>query len=291
MERQPAGRLSFGITAGDRPWLADLGAALEQWGFDAVWANDTPGRSGIAALGAMAARTRRLELGLGVAPLSERSAAEITDEAGRSGLPLERLVLGVGSGASRSLALVRDGVRELRELLPGQRIAVAAVGPRMCRLAGELADAVLLNWATPARLEWAGDQVAAAAGRALRPAPTLAAYIRVALGPGARDRLAREANRYARRAPWYAALMRDESEVPMGIAIEETDGVRERLAVALEPYRAVLDEAVVRGLPAGDDIGDWLLIAEAAAPLGQRPGYEPTGHERPGDAGFPTFGS
>lgn len=266
MHRQAVGRASFGITAGERPWLGQLGAALERLGFDTVWTNDGPGRSGIAALGFMAARARRLELGLGVAPLSERSAVEIADEARGAELPSERLVLGIGSGASRSLALVRDGVGELRELLPGQRIAVAAVGPRMCRLAGELADVVLLNWATPARLAWARDHVAAGAAEARRPMPALAAYIRVALGPGARERLAREADRYARRAPWYAAIMREEGDVPIGIAIEDADGVRERLAVALEPYRAVLDEAVVRGLPADDSLDDWLRIAEAAAP-------------------------
>jgi alkanesulfonate monooxygenase SsuD/methylene tetrahydromethanopterin reductase-like flavin-dependent oxidoreductase (luciferase family) len=267
MHRQAVGRVSFGITAGERPWLGQLGAALERLGFDRVWTNDGRGRSGITALRFMAARADRLELGLGVAPLSERPPDEIADEARGSELPPERLVLGVGSGASRSLTLVRDGVRELRELLPGQRIAVAAVGPRMSRLAGQLADVVLLNWATPARLAWARDHVAAGAAEARRPMPALAAYIRVALGSGARERLAREADRYARRAPWYAAVMRQEGNVPIGIAIEDAVGVRERLAVALGPYRAVLDEAVVRGLPAGDDLEDWLRIAEAAAPL------------------------
>ncbi|HEX2222358.1 MAG TPA: LLM class flavin-dependent oxidoreductase, partial [Candidatus Limnocylindria bacterium] len=249
MERAGTGRLSFGITAGPRPWLAALGGSVERLGYATLWTNDTRGRSAAAALAPLGAAPRTLGLAIGVAALSDRTPEAIADDLERSGLPLDRLVIGVGSGASRSLALVRAGVAGLRALLPGQPIAVAAVGPRMCRLAGEIADLVLLNWARPDRIEWARERVASGAATAGRPAPTVAAYVRVALGPGARERLEREAARYARRSPWYAEVLAERDAAPVGVAVEESDEVRERLAMALDPYRAVLDETVVRGLP------------------------------------------
>jgi hypothetical protein len=41
------------------------------------------------------------------------------------------------------------------------------------------------------------------------------------------------------------------------------------VSAALAPYRQALDTCVVRGLPAGDDLNDWLAIARAAAPTRQ----------------------
>ena len=85
--------------------------------------------------------------------------AEILGEVAASGIPHERLVLGVGTGDGASLAAVRQGVAALREALPDVRLAIAALGPRMCQLGGEIADAVLLNWAFPERIEWSRERV------------------------------------------------------------------------------------------------------------------------------------
>ena len=63
---------------------------------------------------------------------------------------------------------LRQAVTELRDRL-GTKVSlgVAAMGPRMCRLGGEIADLVLLNWMTPERMVWAREQVRqGAAGRA-----------------------------------------------------------------------------------------------------------------------------
>ena len=68
------------------------------------------------------------------------------------------------------------------------RIVVAALGPKMCRLAGEVADGVLLNWLTPEYARQSADIVREGAAAARRPAPTIYAYVRLALGAAAPPR-------------------------------------------------------------------------------------------------------
>ncbi|HKV44819.1 MAG TPA: LLM class flavin-dependent oxidoreductase, partial [bacterium] len=71
-----------------------------------------------------------------------------------------RLVLAGGSVRYRG-ELAR--IREFQlEFAPRRRVPVfvAALGPMMLRLAGSLADGVILTWCPPARLSWAGERVA-----------------------------------------------------------------------------------------------------------------------------------
>jgi alkanesulfonate monooxygenase SsuD/methylene tetrahydromethanopterin reductase-like flavin-dependent oxidoreductase (luciferase family) len=261
----PAARrpLHFGMTAGERPWLAQLGPLLVTLGFAGLWSNDNPRRSGLATLANAAAEAPSLELGLGVAPLSDRTPAEIADEVRSLGLPEERLLLGVGSGRSPSLTLVRDGVAELRRLLPGTRIGISALGPRMCRLAGEIGDFVLLNWAGPERVAWARERVgegAAAAGRGL---PAISAYVRMTVGTGAEPRLAEAAAGYGGRPGPYARLFTEQgraTEDPPGVAAVDPATARRLLA----RYLRGLDLPVVRAVPGGDALDDWLAVAAAA---------------------------
>lgn len=245
------------------PELAVICPALEALGYDELWANDGRGRSGLGTLVAAGGNASRLDLGVGVVPLSERTPASIAEEVRQAALSRDRLWLGVGTGSGSSLAVVRDGVAALRALLPGVRLAVSALGPRMCFLGGEIADLVLLNWAFPERIAWARERIADGAAHAGRPMPQVAAYVRVAIGPDAEERLRAEANRYGGRPRPYARLF-DEQEVAVrgvpGIAAGEAVSVPELLA----PYRAALDSCIVRGLPAGDAPEDWLAIAEAA---------------------------
>ncbi len=254
------GRLGFAIVAGSRPGDDAIGPKLEALGYDGLWANDRPGLSGLETLGRCAAHTVGLELGVGVVALSHRSVASIAAEVAERSLPLDPLVLGVGSGGSRSLALVRDGATELRRLLPDVRVAIAALGPRMCHLGGEIADLVLLNWVLPDRILESRAWIADGAASAGHVPPRVASYVRVAIGRGAEERLAREQDRYLGRAPQYRAALGHQSGL-VGIAAADGSGIRDRLA----PYREVLDETIVRGLPAGDSVEEWLAIAEAAA--------------------------
>jgi alkanesulfonate monooxygenase SsuD/methylene tetrahydromethanopterin reductase-like flavin-dependent oxidoreductase (luciferase family) len=255
------GKLGFGFTAADRPGLERLGAEIEALRYDELWANDTSRGSGLTALAACSRGARSIDLCVGVIGLSERGPAAIAREVAELQLPHERLVLGVGSGRSRSLALVEHGVAELRRLLPDVRIAVAALGPRMLELAGRVAEVVLLNWAGPFRVAESRERIDAAATAAGRPAPRVAAYVRVAVGDGATDRLQQALDAYA-TAPQYVAQLAEQGPGLIGVACEDPSD----LPAALAPYRVALDSCVVRGLPEHDDVDAWLTVARAAAP-------------------------
>ena len=86
---------------------------------------------------------------------------------------------GVGSGTpgwpqSASLGL---------GALPDAPVALAALGPQMLRLAGEISDGALLNWATPERIAVSRELVDAGAARAGRDPGSvpLTMYIRVCI--------------------------------------------------------------------------------------------------------------
>jgi alkanesulfonate monooxygenase SsuD/methylene tetrahydromethanopterin reductase-like flavin-dependent oxidoreductase (luciferase family) len=256
---------AFGITAAARSDVTRLGRDIERLGYDELWSNDTRRGDGIATLAEAASGTDRLRLGVGVIALSDHSPPRVAERVRASRIEPERLVVGVGSGASASLALVRDGTSELRRLLPMQRIGVAAVGPRMARLAGEVADAVVANWALPDRLRFIRERIAEGAAAAGRPAPRLVAYVRTAIGPTAVERLRAEMARYARGRGHYAHAFAAQPDVLVGVSVPSGDP--SEMGSALAPYRDAVDTVVVRGLPDGDEVDDWLRIAVACAPI------------------------
>jgi alkanesulfonate monooxygenase SsuD/methylene tetrahydromethanopterin reductase-like flavin-dependent oxidoreductase (luciferase family) len=256
-------RLAFGVSAGVRPWLAELGMALVGLGYDELWSNDVPGASGLDTLAAAAEATNRLHLAVGVIALSEASPDTIAERVARSGLRADRLTVGVGSGTGRSLEAVRSGVSALRDLLPGHAIGLAAVGPRMAELGGAVADVVLLNWAGPRLATERRQVVEAGAAAAGRPAPRIAAYVRVAVGRGADERLASEQARYVGYGGSYRRVIDAQvasGESVIGVVAEEPGGV----APAVADCRSVLDTVVIRGLPTEDTLEAWLDIARAA---------------------------
>src|SRR5882762_968944 len=145
-----AGRRGFAMPATpDLELAATVGASAEELGYSSVWTNDAPPGDGLEMAGAMLAATKAIRVGIGAVPCDRRPPVDVAVHLLAASLPLERLVLVVGSGASRSVDLVRRAVNELRDRL-GDAISlgVAAMGPHMCRLGGELADLVLLNWMT-----------------------------------------------------------------------------------------------------------------------------------------------
>jgi len=132
-----------------------------------------------------------------------------------------RFVLGIGTGGygpgfwasvglpDRPVGVMRRYVTEVRELLAGRTVNVpeagspgwpqsaslgldglppapvylAALGPQMLRLAGEVSDGALLNWATPERIAASRTEVDAGAARAGRAPGTIpmSMYIRVCI--------------------------------------------------------------------------------------------------------------
>lgn len=262
----PRRPLAFGITAAQRDAHGRLGAELQRLGYDEAWSNDTRRGDGLATLAAVARGAPGLALGVGVVALSEHDPRRIAERVMTSGIALDRFTLGVGSGSSASLALVRDGVGALRHLLPSVPIAVAAVGPRMLHLAGEVADAVVATWSLPERVAEIRDHVAAGAQVAGRPPPRIVLYVRVSAGPGAESRLRTEMDRYAAYGRHYARAFASQLGGLIGLAVESGD--RDEMEAALMAYRSVADTVVVRALPRDDTINAWLEIAELAAPRG-----------------------
>jgi alkanesulfonate monooxygenase SsuD/methylene tetrahydromethanopterin reductase-like flavin-dependent oxidoreductase (luciferase family) len=156
---------------------------------------------------------------------------------------------------------VRAGIGALRAQL-ATRLVVAALGPQMCRLAGELADGVLFNWLTPQHARLSGEWVRAGATAAGRRPPKLFAYVRVALGSEARDRLVQEAARYA-AIPAYAANFARMGVKPVetGIAAQTQDAI----PPGLGQWQGVVDEIVLRAITGQDTVEETLALLQACA--------------------------
>jgi len=248
------------------PWKAFAGTVREgeALGYRAVFLPEIAGRDAVAALAALAGETRELLLGTGVLPMRSRTpmltamgAATVQERSGG------RLILGIGPGSVRTGALgeLRRTVLEVRALLageavgPGRRLSlvpdppvpiwVSALGPRACRLAGEVADGALLNWCTPERVAEARGAIAAAAEAAGRDpaAIALAVYVRCWAGEDEEAGLAalrRAAAEYAS----YPAYRRQFERMGLGAEAEEAAAA----ARAGRPEEAL--EALVRAVAA-----------------------------------------
>jgi alkanesulfonate monooxygenase SsuD/methylene tetrahydromethanopterin reductase-like flavin-dependent oxidoreductase (luciferase family) len=255
--------LAFGVDARARTWNGDLARELQRLGYGELWANDTSRGSGLDTLADAARTTTRLALAVGVLGLSAHPPAAIAARVAELGLPRERLTVGLGTGNGRSLDAVRAGVAALRAADPRLTVAVAAIGPRMAELGGQIAEVVLLNWMGPRLAAERRRAVQRAAVEAGRPEPRVAAYVRVAIGRGSEERLAGEQDRYLGYGGSYARVISAQVEAGegrIGIASAEPGGV----PAALTDYRDALDTVVVRGLPADDTLDDWLAVARAA---------------------------
>src|SRR5207237_6711504 len=126
----------FALFAGAAPEIIRAAAReAEGLGYSSFWVNHPGSTDGLASLALAAGETRRIELGIGVIPLNTRGPASIVQGVKATALPLDRLLLGVGSPNPKSLSRVREGIAELRGKL-STRLIVAALGPKMCQLAG-----------------------------------------------------------------------------------------------------------------------------------------------------------
>jgi alkanesulfonate monooxygenase SsuD/methylene tetrahydromethanopterin reductase-like flavin-dependent oxidoreductase (luciferase family) len=264
------------------PWadLAALARTVEDGGFDALFLPEVGARDTLVTLAALAGETSRIRLGTGVVPVPSRSpgllaiaGATVQERSGG------RLILGLGTGPSGTGALdrLRATVRSLREAFAGgegsvdgapvrsplplpvpPEIWIAALGPRATRLAGEVADGVLLNWCTPARVANAVAQVADGAHAAGRDASdvTVAVYVRAALAPGSLDGARAAAAEYGS----YPAYARQFSA--MGLDPADPDGIVAGVML-IDPASAA------EGLAAYRAAGADLPVAYPVLPLGR----------------------
>jgi alkanesulfonate monooxygenase SsuD/methylene tetrahydromethanopterin reductase-like flavin-dependent oxidoreductase (luciferase family) len=256
-------RLGFALFAGISADVIKAAAReAETLGYASFWVNHPGPVDGLAALAAAARETRRIALGIGVIPLSTRGPQSIVEGVRTNALPLGRLLLGVGSPNPGALARVRAGVAELRGALQ-TKLIVAALGPKMCELAGEVADGVLFNFVTPEHARASAELVRAGARKAGRPVPALYSYVRVALGAASRPRLSDEADRYG-KIPAYADNFARMGVKPIDTTImAETP---EALRAAVARWQGVVDELVLRAITPSDSMDETLAVARAATP-------------------------
>jgi 5,10-methylenetetrahydromethanopterin reductase len=201
------------------PWhdLVEAVEMAEDTGYEAVFVPEISGREAFSTLAGFATATTRIGLGTGVVTIPSRSpvtsamaAATVHDLSGG------RAILGVGAGDVRAVArmpaggvleLTRRYVEVVKQTLAGETVRakdlfgvssfrlslsdvspppvwLGALGDGMIRLAGEVADGVILNWCTPERVASAATLIRQAAERAGRdPAAfTVGVYLRACLG-------------------------------------------------------------------------------------------------------------
>jgi alkanesulfonate monooxygenase SsuD/methylene tetrahydromethanopterin reductase-like flavin-dependent oxidoreductase (luciferase family) len=218
-----AGPLGF-----DSLWTP-AGGVPDSFHVCAAWSHDTPLRTGIAVVPAARMWTP-LGLAAQAATLAQLSSGRFVLGVGTGGY-------GPGFWASvglpnRPIAVMREYVTQVGALLAGETataretdigggtpgwpraaslgvkdlpsapVYLAALGPQMLRLAGETADGVLLNWATPERIAVSRARVDEGAARAGRDpgAVPVTMYIRVCIDDdvaAARQALGRQVLGYA----------------------------------------------------------------------------------------------
>jgi alkanesulfonate monooxygenase SsuD/methylene tetrahydromethanopterin reductase-like flavin-dependent oxidoreductase (luciferase family) len=254
----------FGVAAGLDPDVArPLAARCAELGYGSMWSNDHPGAKGLGTLAEFGAAAPGLELGVAVIAIDRTPPEQIAADVEEFGIDPARLWLGVGAGFSeKPLTRMRDALPELRELLPGIRLVLAAMGPKMCALAGASYDGVFFNWMTPEFAARARTQVEAGAREAGRETPPVFGYVRTAVGPDAGERLAKEESFYLALHKGYRDHFErlDEPEGTVGVAVQDRGAAQSALAA----YTA-LDTVVARGL-ASATVESMAAVAEAAAP-------------------------
>lgn len=265
--------LHHGIEGGAQ--LAACGRVAEERGYDACWVTERYcHEETFAVLGHLAATTTRLRLGVGVVnPYGRHPALTAMGAATLDRLSGGRFVLGLGRserdvvegklGLSHRGSRARLGrtVETIRALLAGERVAgpdggvaalairpvqqplpihVAAIGRRALRLAGAVADGVLLNaYVSPAYVRWAIGEIRAAARAAGRdPA-------RIEIGCMLVVRLADDVG--ALRPTLKPRLVRLLAEAHTGETLLETAGFDAGVLPRLRAAVADRDEA--RALP------------------------------------------
>ncbi len=214
-------RVGVGLDAGLRlsfDRLREAGREAARLGFESVWtpAGGVPDAFHICAAWA---EDTPLWTGISVVPAARMwGPLALAAQAATVGLRSQgRFVLGLGTGGygpafwasvglpDRPIAVMRDYLTTVPALLAGETVTyegpaihlrgaslgrpdlprvpiqLGALGPQMVRLAGELADGALLNWATPKRIDESRRLVAEGAARRGRDPGEVALtmYIRV----------------------------------------------------------------------------------------------------------------
>ena len=311
----------------------ELSSQAEKGGFEAVWVPEGGGRDSLTSLATIAMRTEKVKLGTGILPIFARTPTNTAmGAAGMAAVSDGRFMLGLGVGHAptvesrdgipfkQPMTRMRETILIVKALLAGEKvnftgkqfkltgasmgastpkskvpIYIAALGPQMLELAGELADGVLMNWTA---VDYLGEAIGhikrgtEKAGRDLSEID-IAGYVRVAVGDDvstSRDSLRYQVARYASN-PFYrnffaetgfdeemsdaAAALADGNldKAADSITIEMQDqvavvGTAEECRAALEKRRAAgLQLPVIAPFAVGDNMASHRHVIEALAPI------------------------
>jgi probable F420-dependent oxidoreductase len=199
----------------------EMTSLAEERGYEAIWLPEAIGSDALTQLTYLATATRRIRLGTGILPIFYRTPTLLAMSASSlDDISQGRFILGLGVGHQRfveyahgvpfgrPITRMRETVEIVRRLLRGERfthkgrvfntqdsglgvtparpdipIYLAALGPRMIELAGEVADGVILIWASPGYIRRAMEHLRRGAERASRNPDDIdvACYLSVAV--------------------------------------------------------------------------------------------------------------
>ena len=222
----------------------------ETRGYHTAWLGEVSGYDAIVMSTVALTHTETLNVANGVLPVQTRTPVILgMATASLNHLAPGRFALGLGLssktiveqwhglGFSPSLAQIREAVQIVRQVARGERVAhegkhyrvkgfrltappptapvrvyLAALGPEMLELAGEIADGVLLNWIPPEAVAASIAQLKVGARKAARTLEDfeIAAFVRTCVtddAAAARETLARDITGYA-TVDVYASFFR-----------------------------------------------------------------------------------
>ena len=310
----------------------ELSSQAEKNGFEAVWVPEGGGRDSLTSLATIAMKTDTVKLGTGILPIFARTPTNTAmGAAGMAAVSDGRFLLGLGVGHAptvesrdgipfkQPMTRMRETIQIIKALLSGEEvnftgkqfkitgasmgaatpktkvpIYIAALGPQMLEMVGELADGVLMNWTAVDYLGEAIGHIKRGAEKAGRDPNEIdiAGYVRVAVGDNlteSRDSLRRQVARYASN-PFYrnffaqtgfdkemsaaAAALADGNldKAADSITEEMQDqvaivGTVEECRAALEKRRAAgLQLPVIAPFAVGDNMASHRHVIEAMAP-------------------------
>ena len=265
----------LGLSEEERTQLVGEAAEL---GYTSAWTNSGPDVAGVETCRRWFDATG-LTTGIAVVPTPGMDLAALARAARALGEASGgRFILGIGAGKmsspawraehwladARPVPLMREHVRRLaREA--AVPVYLAAMGPRMLELVGEIADGTLPNWMDPPQLAWARERIADGARKVGRDpsAIRLGQSVRVCVDDdvdAARRALARAALGYALPRPGRPGGHYRQAMARMGLDEDLTmlEGMRDRGASDEELAEAFPERALRR-------LGAWGRPKEAEA--------------------------
>ena len=215
MSATPLG-VTFGSLSVLGPAAAtDIAISAQNMGYSSFWTVEATGTDAMSLLGAASQAAPKLDMGTGIIPVQLRAPTltAMTAATLQALTPDADILLGLGVSApgilrahgveatSRPIGLMREYVALLRECLSGEsvtfegdfyqvkrfrlgmrlgdrkpKIIMAALNPQMLKLAGEIADGVLLNYLPASHVGASVEQVRKGGDA------TIYAYVHAAVG-------------------------------------------------------------------------------------------------------------